>query len=720
VGDDDSDCPDEVVTPSVSDYGSLTDGYFVATGNCISSNAFSAKVLGCVNLDVLKEASADYSFGVVFSDSHTTPTVSDGYVVADELTDLFTVSLSGLKAGTTYYYRACAIVNGNNYYAKDVCSFTTPTLSLELGEVSNVTDNSVSITGHFDSTALLGLNFKVGVLVSTNDVPTYANGNVSFSPDIDGNSFLVNLDNLQVSTKYYYRVCLLLNNTLYVSNGIGSFVTNELDLTTGSVTDVTAFSATFTGTMNSSTIADYEGGTVGVIVSENSDPSISNGTQLPATLDDGNSFSVVCDKLSPHTTYYFRTYAILGDAVYYSVDAKSFTTSNVIFVDTQATSVQPFTATLASSIQTGGTPTGDYAVGFLVSSIKNVELSNSKVVECSNVDDFSATINELKANSTYYFRPYLKYNNKYYISGSTSEFTTTTFSIQTGSYANVTALRATLNGTVDLQQLTNCTYSAGAVVSTDANPGANNGYTFLIGALSSDNYNVKASNLSGDTQYYYRACVKVAVNDYTGNSSETYHVLYLGNIKDFTTTASYPSGAVDLGLSSGTKWASCNLGASSPEQYGSYYAWGETSTKSTYEVNAIYNLSPDELRARGVIDSNNNLTSTYDAATAALGSGWHIPTYAEVYELQSECKWVPTTYKDVSGYRVIGSNDNSIFLPFAGYMNLSELVNGGSYGEYWTATTTAYGPYNLDIRSYNIDFAAGAYWWMGHSIRPVK
>ena len=91
--------------------------------------------------------------------------------------------------------------------------------------------------------------------------------------------------------------------------------------------------------------------------------------------------------------------------------------------------------------------------------------------------------------------------------------------------------------------------------------------------------------------------------------------------------------AVDLGLS--VKWASCNLGAESPVDYGSYFPWGETTTKSDYSEssNTTYGLSISELESRGIIDSDNNLTASYDAAMANWGNDWRMPTQDEVKEL---------------------------------------------------------------------------------------
>ncbi|MCD8303544.1 MAG: hypothetical protein LUC86_01770, partial [Prevotellaceae bacterium] len=114
---------------------------------------------------------------------------------------------------------------------------------------------------------------------------------------------------------------------------------------------------------------------------------------------------------------------------------------------------------------------------------------------------------------------------------------------------------------------------------------------------------------------------------------------------------------VDLGLS--VKWATCNVGGSYPSVYGDYYAWGETSTKSSYDEDncKTYNVS------MGSIAGN----SSYDAARANWGGTWRLPTADEIDELIDKCDWEWTTRGGHAGYKVTGPNGNSIFLPAAGW-----------------------------------------------------
>ena len=164
---------------------------------------------------------------------------------------------------------------------------------------------------------------------------------------------------------------------------------------------------------------------------------------------------------------------------------------------------------------------------------------------------------------------------------------------------------------------------------------------------------------------------------------------------------------VDLGLPSGLKWATCNVGANKPEDYGDYFAWGETSTKAEYNSDncPTYGLSKSELQSQGYIDSDGNITSQYDTARAKWGGKWRMPTEAELQELKKNCRWEWTTQNGVKGYKVTGPNGNSIFLPAAGNRYESSLYRAGSNGCCWSSTPSGY--YDYDYLAYNLDFGSG-------------
>ena len=179
---------------------------------------------------------------------------------------------------------------------------------------------------------------------------------------------------------------------------------------------------------------------------------------------------------------------------------------------------------------------------------------------------------------------------------------------------------------------------------------------------------------------------------------------------------------VDLGLPSGLLWATCNVGATTPEEYGDYFAWGETGIKSNYsESNCpTYGYSASVLQSQGYIDGDGNLTPQYDAATANWGEGWRMPKTNEMQELIDDCTWTWITQNGVAGYKVIGPNGNSIFLPAAGYRFLTSLYDIEAYGIYWSSTIkdNKYRANSLYFYSDN-HYLYDNYRYNGRSVRPV-
>ena len=185
--------------------------------------------------------------------------------------------------------------------------------------------------------------------------------------------------------------------------------------------------------------------------------------------------------------------------------------------------------------------------------------------------------------------------------------------------------------------------------------------------------------------------------------------------------------AIDLGLS--VKWASFNIGATAPEEYGDYFAWGETEPKTNYSWSTYkfgtsssgpfskYNTSS----SYGTVDNKTVLDPEDDVANVKLGGNWRMPTDTEWTELRTKCKWTWTTRNGVNGRRVTGPSGNSIFLPTAGYRYDSNLYSVGSYGLYWSSSLLT----GLPDYARSVDFDSGDVYrsnynrYLGLSVRPV-
>ena len=341
------------------------------------------------------------------------------------------------------------------------------------------------------------------------------------------------------------------------------------------------------------------------------------------------------------------------------------------------------------------------------------------------IGSFTANITGLEAGTTYYVRAYAV-NSKGTAYGEERSFRTqsngggTTAglpTVETSTPTNVTTTSAVCGGNVTSDGGSTVT-ARGVCWSTSSNPTVYDNKTIDGSTLGQFTSNI--SGLQSNTTYYVRA--------YATNSQGTAY----GTQKTFTTETSGGGGSggdsgetitgtigghdyVDLGLPSGTKWATCNIGATTPEGYGNYYAWGETSTKSEYTM--------ENYRTLGANISNDiSGNSSYDAARANWGGSWRMPTYGEMKELKNNCTWTWTTQNGVNGMRVTGPNGNSIFLPAAGYCSGSSRYGVGEYGYYWNSFRSETTPTQASC----LHFYSGYHGTplvsrsCGHTVRPVS
>ena len=231
------------------------------------------------------------------------------------------------------------------------------------------------------------------------------------------------------------------------------------------------------------------------------------------------------------------------------------------------------------------------------------------------------------------------------------------------------------------------------------------------------NWTVNGEEVS--TNATYTATV-IADTEFKANFRETYKPTGLENGKDF----------VDLGLS--VKWATCNVGATTPEGYGDYFAWGETSPKTTYNWSTYKYCNGSSFSITkyctdskcGIVDNKTTLELIDDAVHVNWGGNWRIPTKEEFDELITECDWTWTSYNGVNGYRVTSKkNGNSIFLPAGGSRYHDNLHYARNYGFYWSnsLSTTDYNhcAYVLYFGMSYVRWYSLGYRYDGQSVRAV-
>ena len=178
---------------------------------------------------------------------------------------------------------------------------------------------------------------------------------------------------------------------------------------------------------------------------------------------------------------------------------------------------------------------------------------------------------------------------------------------------------------------------------------------------------------------------------------------------------------VDLGLQSGTLWATRNVGADNPWDYGDYFAWGETSPKTAYTWDNYVWGTENNLTKYNSTDGKTSLEAEDDAATANMGADWSTPTDEQWGELISQCVWTWTTLNGVNGYNIVGSNGNSIFLPAAGN---AERYHG-TQGQYWSNILASIGENYASLANFNknqilLGSEQGQLRNKGESVRAVK
>ena len=251
-----------------------------------------------------------------------------------------------------------------------------------------------------------------------------------------------------------------------------------------------------------------------------------------------------------------------------------------------------------------------------------------------------------------------------------------------------------------------------------------------VGDLNSDTF-VNMDDLTIMINY-------LLTNDATGINLENADTNLMGGVTmdDLTTLINYmltnewpwnddSHEWVDLGLPSGTLWARCNVGADSPEDYGDYFAWGETEPKAVYNwgtykwcrssnIKLTKYCTKSSYGYNGFVDNKTELDAEDDAAYVNWGENWRMPTVDQFDELKTNCSWTWTTQNGVKGRLVTGPNGNTLFLPAAGGRTDSSLYDTGSDGYYWSRTLDSSFPNS----AYGVDVYSGGVSWLYGERRP--
>lgn len=237
------------------------------------------------------------------------------------------------------------------------------------------------------------------------------------------------------------------------------------------------------------------------------------------------------------------------------------------------------------------------------------------------------------------------------------------------------------------------------------------------------------SDFQYNTKYYYRVFFRLGGMVADGNI-KTFKYFFVPKENGVENGYDY----IEMGLS--VRWATMNIGAVNPEDYGDFFAWGETESKSYYDWSTYkwcdgtssYMTKYSTGRGSGAGDNKTTLEPEDDVAHVKWGGDWRIPTKAEIDELRRKCDWTPKTVNGVEGFlvtsNVSGYKDRSIFLPTAGYRYESNLINAGVQGYYWSSsigTDEKQGQFDAHCLYFSSNGNRGyiCYRYNGFPVRPV-
>ena len=686
----------------------------VYTSNVTDIAYTSASIRGNVTNDGNAEVTER---GIVYSTTQN-PTTSNTKKRNGSGTGSFTCNLTDLQDGVSYYVRAYATNLKGTAYGEEK-SFTTKTINLPTVSTlaaSDISFTSATVGGNVSDDGGGNVNER-GIVYSTSKEPTTSNnkvkngsGNGSFSCDLTG---------LQDGVTYYVRAYATnLKGTAYGEEK--SFTTKTINLPTVSTT--TASNISYTSATVGGNVSNDGGANVterGIVYSTLKEPTISNNKVKNGS---GNgSFSCDLSNLQDGVTYYVRAYAINLKGTAYG-EEKSFTTKtiNLPTVSTSVPSNISYTSAEVGCklINDGGAYVTELGVVYSTSQEPTISNNKVKTEGGSGIIGYHPTLSNLQDGVTYYVRAYA-INLKGIAYGEEKSFTTKTINLPTVSTlaaSDISSTSATVNGNVSDDGGANVT-ERGIVYSTLKEPTISNNR--VKNGSGNGSFSCDLSNLQDGVTYYVRAyAINLKGTAYGAEISFSTPKRLLENGYEY----------IDLGLS--VKWATCNVGATKPEDYGDYFAWGETQPKDYYDWSTYkWCRGSENTHTKyctnsyyGTVDNKTVLDLSDDAARANWGGSWRMPTTEEQQELINNCSWIWTNQNGVTGYKVVSYNGNSIFLPAAGYCNDSSLFNVGSYGYYWSSSLNTANPYGACyslLKSSNVNYFGSFRRCYGVSVRPV-
>lgn len=633
----------------------------------------------------------------------------------------FIRTLEKLPYGTKHYYVIVASVYDEIFY-DEVRSFSTLDINASVitGDARDITEYKASINGSLLVDSIEPLQKSVWLLYSktASSLESLQSTGNKVALVLDNyDSFTGDLSGLEYNTKYYYVACAKVHDKEYHGE-IKSFNTKDfsVEIDTYDASNISEFKASLNGkiTIYSQETLNYS---IWLLYSNEYSTKgdlLSYGTKANSILNSEGSFNCDLTNLKYNTDYYYVVCANVAGREYHG-EIKSFKTRDfqVEVTSTGVTNITEYKATLNGRLIVNCQEQLDRSVWFLycegVSTLNN--LLSTGTLKRTTINEsglFSVALADLEMGKSYSYVACTQVHDKTCYSDVKS-FTTAEpiVTIDTRDAINVEYHTASLvsNVTVScIEELSQEFYYlySGQVSSLN---GLEESGTIINCTLRSGELDASLNSLSDGTTYYYVACATV-----DGRR-------YYGDLKSFTTKA-IPEGAVDLGImftrEDGSRyelfWAECNLGASSPQQNGTLYSWGSSTSSVSYSW-SYYNWGYTYKYGTGVEEKRLNkyneddglevIEAEDDAAHCLLGGNWRIPSITEWTTMLSMCTWSGGD----NGLFTLTSkiNGNSISIKAGGYKEGTTSVYPGVRGFYWSSS----------INTDNLLSAWSIYWYTG-------
>lgn len=481
---------------------------------------------------------------------------------------------------------------------------------------------------------------------------------------------------------------------------------------TGDATDVTSYSAKVTCYANNILENEATDLKVGIIYTDNGTPSNSNGKRVTVSksnIGSDGKYTINLTDLKQNTTYQYRSFVYMS-GIYFWGEIRNFTTLSqntaITFYTGNVTNINCYSAKVSAQLIIESSAVYNklnYGICFGTTA-EPTALQKATTKDSSGA--YTVALKGLMGNTVYYYRPYAELDGAMYYGPISSFRTLEDNVVETGEIDawGFVKSKITINGGAYSQ------LELGVCYSTSTSTPTIEDNTRTTTDVDYDNcYTVNI--LSEYSTIYYRSYVMI-------DGSPHYGAVKQCSIME---TVVSTSGAVDLGLS--VKWAAYNVGASSPGDYGNFYAWGKLENKSPYNW-STYTDSPNrdgKSFTKYDVNKKTQLDLEDDVAHVIWGGTWRMPTADEIDELCTKCRWGWTTYGGHNGYIVVGATGNAIFLPAAGYKQDYSYGAAGVRGDYWSSSLNRSYPSNaqcLDITKNFINIS-GSMRSIGCSVRPV-